>query len=58
LRGGVVAGEEKRRKKNPPHTYMYVPSVASKQITCNTYIYIYTHTHIHGWEMLARKRLT
>jgi hypothetical protein len=45
LRGGVVAGEEKRRKKNPPHTYMYVPSVASKQITCNTYIYIYTHTH-------------
>jgi hypothetical protein len=39
-----VAGAEKRRKEVPPHTYMYVPSVASRQITCDIYIY----THIHG----------
>lgn len=41
----MVAGAEKRRKKNPPHTYMYVPSVASKQITCNTHTHIYIHVH-------------
>ncbi len=43
-----MAGAEKGRKKNPPHTYMYVPSVASKQITCSN-IYIYIYIHVHTW---------